>query len=147
MQAGRRRTQSAPAVSSSVGITHYAILIRKRTASASRKFAAEALATAGLPVPKYLVASDDCKKGKPDPEPYLNGASALGKDIKTCVVVEDAPAGIKAGVAAGAITIGVCTSHTRQQLEGLGATHVVDTLESLLVTWTDKGRMQLRVTS
>lgn len=92
-----------------------------------------------------MIASDDCEKGKPHPEPYLKGAAALQKDITKCVVFEDAPAGIKAGIAAGAATIAVCTSHTRDQLSTLGATYIVDNLESVSLTWTEDGRMHLQI--
>lgn len=44
------------------------------------------------------------------------------------VVVEDAPSGIKSGVASGARVLAVCTSHTREQLENIGATWIVTDL-------------------
>lgn len=56
--------------------------------------------------------------------------SAKCEDSRACVgiVVEDAPSGIRAGVAAGSRVLAVCTSHTRAQLEGHGATWIVDDL-------------------
>src|SRR5579864_4175394 len=62
--------------------------------SCTRRLAEVRLRAAGLPIPRYLVTCDDVKNGKPDPEPYLKGASFLGVSAKDCVVVEDAPAGI-----------------------------------------------------
>jgi hypothetical protein len=44
------------------------------------------------------------------------------------IVVEDAPSGIKSGVASGARVLAVCTSHTREEVEGFGATWVVNDL-------------------
>lgn len=44
------------------------------------------------------------------------------------IVVEDAPSGIKSGVASGARVLATCTSHTREQLQGIGATWIVTDL-------------------
>lgn len=44
------------------------------------------------------------------------------------IVVEDAPAGIRSGVAAGCRVLAVCTSHSRSALENLGATWIVSDL-------------------
>ena len=61
--------------------------------SGGRELAARRLALVGLPVPEVLVTGDDVEQGKPDPEPYLRAATALGVPAAACVVVEDAPAG------------------------------------------------------
>jgi sugar-phosphatase len=74
------------------------------------------LAAAGLPVPEVLIAAEDVAAGKPDPEGYLRAAAALGRDAARCLVVEDAPAGIAAGRAAGARVLAVATSHTAAEL-------------------------------
>lgn len=44
------------------------------------------------------------------------------------IVVEDAPSGVKSGVASGARVLATCTSHTREQLQGIGATWIVTDL-------------------
>jgi sugar-phosphatase len=74
------------------------------------------LAAAGLPVPAVLIAAEDVSEGKPDPEGYLAASTALGCDIARCVVIEDSPAGIAAGQAAGARTVAVATSHDVAEL-------------------------------
>jgi sugar-phosphatase len=79
--------------------------------SGSRVLMRARLMAAGLPIPDVLVTADDVRAGKPDPEGYLAAADALGHDITRCVVVEDTPAGIQAGRAAGAVTVAVATSH------------------------------------
>lgn len=56
------------------------------------------------------------------------GAAALGLKPTECIVFEDAPSGVKAGVASGARVVAVCTSHKRAALEGLGAHLIVDDL-------------------
>jgi sugar-phosphatase len=76
--------------------------------SGTRALATARLASAGHPSPSALVAAEDVGQGKPHPEPYLAGASALGVPVGRCVVVEDAPAGVQAARAAGAgFVIGV----------------------------------------
>jgi sugar-phosphatase len=74
------------------------------------------LAVADLPIPDVLVSAEDVDAGKPDPEGYLKAAAALGYDVARCLVVEDAPAGIQAGRAAGARTLAVATSHRASEL-------------------------------
>ena len=64
--------------------------------------------------------------GKPDPAPYLAGAALLGVDPRRCLVVEDAPAGVTAGLAAGAQVIGVRTTHP-----DLAAPVVLDSLDQV----------------
>ncbi len=75
--------------------------------SANRDLAAARIRTAGLPWPDVLISSDDVRSGKPDPEGYRKGAAALGVDPARCVVFEDAAAGIRAGLAAGAEVVRV----------------------------------------
>ena len=64
--------------------------------SAPRALALARIAAAGLPLPRVLIASEDVRKGKPDPEPFLRGAAALGVAPEDCLVFEDAPAGVAA---------------------------------------------------
>jgi len=53
------------------------------------------------------VASEDYEGSKPDPDPYLAGATLASKDPRDCIVFEDSLAGIRAGKAAGCTTIGI----------------------------------------
>jgi beta-phosphoglucomutase-like phosphatase (HAD superfamily) len=69
--------------------------------------------------------------GKPAPDPFLLAAKCLGYRASHCVVFEDSPSGIKAGVAAGVIVVAVCTSHARQQIEECGAHFVVENLDDV----------------
>jgi len=62
------------------------------------------------------VAEEEAERGKPHPDLFLEAARRLGIDPKTCVVIEDSPYGIAAANAAGMFTIGIATSHTREQL-------------------------------
>lgn len=78
--------------------------------SSTRDLAVARLAAAGLPVPAAVVTADDVARGKPDPEPFVVGADRLGADVARCLVVEDAPAGVASGRAAGATTVGLLTT-------------------------------------
>ncbi|MCG8969856.1 MULTISPECIES: HAD family hydrolase [Streptomyces] len=103
--------------------------------SATRRLAEARLDAVGI-LPKTLVAADDITRGKPDPEPYLLGARALGVDPAACVVFEDAPAGLQAGRAAGMTTVALATTHRAAELD---ADLVVDDLSALSVLVTDGG--------
>jgi sugar-phosphatase len=90
--------------------------------SGSRRIMRARLTAAGLPVPDVLVAAEDVTAGKPDPDGYRKAAAALGADVARCLVVEDAPAGLAAGRAAGARTLAVTTSHDAGELTAADAT-------------------------
>jgi sugar-phosphatase len=78
--------------------------------SGTHAIASTRLAFGGLPEPEVLISAEDVTAGKPDPEPYLFAALMLGVEPARCVVIEDAPAGIQSGRAAGMHVIGVITS-------------------------------------
>lgn len=105
---------------------------RKRVAivtSGGRHLAGARLRYVGLPVPDVMVTGDDVVLGKPEPEGYLAGAAALGVAPERCIVVEDAPAGIGAGDAAGMPVVAVQSTHEPSALRG--ATIVLPSLEPL----------------
>ncbi|AZI58781.1 HAD family hydrolase [Nakamurella antarctica] len=79
--------------------------------SGTRRLATARLLAAGLPVPRTMITADDVTVGKPDPAPYLLGAERLGFHPARCLVVEDAPAGISSGLAAGCQVLGLRTTH------------------------------------
>ena len=93
--------------------------------SCTRPLAEVRLRAAGLPIPKTMVTSSEVKIGKPDPEPYLKAAAVLNCAASDCVVVEDAPAGIRAGKSAGARVIAFPTTMDRRELENAGANWIV----------------------
>jgi mannitol-1-/sugar-/sorbitol-6-phosphatase len=75
------------------------------------------LRAAGLAVPEVLVTPERLSRGKPDPEGYLLAARELGAAPADCVVLEDAPAGIEAGRAAGMRVVGITTTHDPGELD------------------------------
>lgn len=89
--------------------------------SSTRPLAKVRIAAAGLPQPKFFITSSDVTNGKPHPEPYLLGAERLGFGAGRCIVVEDAPAGIRAGKAAGMRVIGFGTITGERELREAGA--------------------------
>jgi sugar-phosphatase len=78
--------------------------------SGTRNLAETRLTHAGLPLPRVLVTAEDVERGKPDPQPYVAAAHALCVEPSRCLVIEDAPAGIVAGTAAGAIVLALATT-------------------------------------
>lgn len=93
--------------------------------SCTRRLAEVRLRAAGLTIPEKMVTATDVSRGKPHPEPYLKGAAALGVTAADCVVVEDAPAGIRSGKAAGAGVIAVRTTAPENELREAGADRIV----------------------
>ena len=85
--------------------------------SCTRRLLDARLRAAGLPEPPKLVTADMVARGKPDPEPYLRGAQALGFAPAECIVVEDAVSGLQAGVAAGCRVLAVLSSTPAAELQ------------------------------
>jgi HAD superfamily hydrolase (TIGR01509 family) len=79
-----------------------------------------------------VVSGDEVEHGKPAPDMFLLAASRLGVEPATCVVVEDSPPGVQAGVAAGMFTLAVCrVPGTEASLAA--ADRVVDTVSADLI--------------
>jgi sugar-phosphatase len=101
--------------------------------SCTRPLAEVRLRTAGLPMPANMVTFADVENGKPHPEPYLKAAARLGFPADDCLVVEDVPAGIKAGKAAGACVLAFTTTVGRRELESAGADWIARNCADLVV--------------
>lgn len=94
---------------------------------------------AGLPFPNVVVGADDIQVGKPAPDCYRLGAKLLETDPASCVVVEDAPAGVESALAAGAHVVGITTTHSASSLNH--AHEIVDNLlgaQLLVKRWFDE---------
>jgi mannitol-1-/sugar-/sorbitol-6-phosphatase len=102
--------------------------------SCTRPLAEVRIRVAGLPWPKQLVTSADVQRFKPDPDPYLKGAELLKFAPADCLVVEDAPAGIRSGKAAGASVLALRTTDVDPQLSAAGANWIVNDLASVQLT-------------
>lgn len=79
-----------------------------------------------------MVTAYDVKKGKPDAEPYLMGLKKAQAMPNEAIVIENAPLGIQAGVAAGIFTIGVNTGILKaNELRAAGANLVFPSMRAL----------------
>ncbi|CDK29323.1 unnamed protein product [Kuraishia capsulata CBS 1993] len=98
----------------------------------------------GFYKPDIFITASDVTEGKPHPSGYKMGADLLaqkaGKDtFAQRVVFEDAPAGVQAGVAAGARVIGITSSFPKEVLYGAGATYVVEDLTHVKLVKNEGG--------
>ncbi|MGB7448304.1 MAG: HAD-IA family hydrolase [Ornithinimicrobium sp.] len=85
--------------------------------SATRSLASARLEAAGVPTPKVMITADDITDGKPDPQPFLRAADALGVSPSDCLVVEDAPSGTAAARAAGCAVLAVLSTTDAEDLD------------------------------
>ena len=88
-----------------------------------------------LATPEIFITAELVAKGKPNPDPYLLGAQQLGLKPEECVVVEDAPAGVLSGLAAGCKVIAV---NAPDDTPGLDKVDLV--LKSLAVLQVEAGQ-------
>lgn len=105
-----------------------------------------------LAQPKNLVTAEEVAKGKPDPACYRLGAQRLGFEFtagESILVLEDAPAGVRAGKAAGYKVVALATTHEVQQLIDAGANWIVKDMTSVSLTKWDaaNGRIQIEMSN
>lgn len=113
--------------------------------SSTRPLAEVRLRAAGLPAPRYLITASDVAKGKPHPEPFLKAAGVLGVAPRDCLVLEDSPAGIRAGKQAGCRVIAVRTTMPDEALRLAGPDWVVDGCQALELVASRPGEVCLRL--
>ncbi|KAF9210072.1 hypothetical protein BGZ49_006829 [Haplosporangium sp. Z 27] len=108
--------------------THWAVVTSAGLDMANKRFIQTGLAT-----PPILVSANHITRGKPHPEGYLSAAKQLGLDPSECVVFEDAPSGIRAGIAAGAkAVIGMNTgTMALEHLVEAGASPIINSFEDI----------------
>ncbi len=112
--------------------------------SGPRALASRRLEHVGLPRPDRFIAAEDVTEGKPHPDAYLKGAEILGASPEDCVVIEDAPSGIRAGKSAGMTVVAVVTTHDEDDLSEADA--IVASLADIrVVTGTGGSRFEVRV--
>lgn len=103
--------------------------------------------------PAVFITGEDVHTGKPNPLGYNTAKIELCKILRfdqstaKSVVFEDAPVGIQAGNAMGAITIGIASSHPAEKLIEAGANYVVKDLTHVTVDEnSEDGTVTLRIT-
>ena len=85
---------------------------------------------------ELMVTAFDVQRGKPDPEPYLMGLQKGGLRAEECVVVENAPLGVRAAKAAGIFTIAVNTGPLPDEaLINEGADLLLPSMQTLCDVW------------
>lgn len=104
----------------------------------------------GFYEPEIFITASDVTEGKPHPYGYKMGADLLAKKagkptFAQRVVFEDAPAGVQAGVAAGARVIGITSSFPKEVLYGAGATYVVEDLTKVKLIKNEDGILTFSV--
>ncbi|KAJ7774499.1 HAD-like protein [Mycena maculata] len=109
--------------------------------SGAKTYAHGCMTRVGINPPEVTITADDkrLEAGKPAPDPFLLAAKCLGFSATDCVVFEDSPNGIRAGVASGATVIAVCTSHERAQIEHCGAHYIVEDMERVICKVVGQG--------
>jgi len=111
--------------------------------SASERLMTNRLRSAGIAPPPALVTADSVSRGKPDPEPYVLGAQKLGLVPAECLVIEDAPAGIRAAKLAGCPALAVASSHSKLELSE--ADWIVDSLEKVHLDCSETGMLDIQL--
>jgi len=105
--------------------------------SCTRALAEVRITAAGLPLPPKMITSTDITHGKPHPEPFLKGAATLGFPPEQCIVLEDVPAGVQAGKAAGARVIAFTTTVHERKLREAGADWILRNCADIRVQTLD----------
>ena len=104
--------------------------------SCTQPLAAARITASRLVPPRVVVTADDVMRGKPDPEPFALGAQRLGFNPGRCLVVEDAPAGLRSAHEAGCTTLAVAGTHPAADLN---ADLVITSLAELEFSTTPDG--------
>jgi HAD superfamily hydrolase (TIGR01509 family) len=93
------------------------------------------LAAIGLPATSFdaCVTGTDIVHKKPNPEIYLTAARQLGLRPANCIVVEDAPNGVQAAIAAGIPCLGLTSTFTAETLRADGATWTTPDLAHVML--------------
>ena len=100
--------------------------------------------------PKCMVTAEDVEKGKPDPACYRLGAQRAGfanTEPSRILVLEDSPAGVRAGKEAGYKVVALATTHGIDRLREAGADWIVKDMCSVTMAgWNSKeGKIEIEV--
>ena len=101
--------------------------------SGSHAKMATTLGATGL-LPRFrdrMFSATEVARGKPAPDVFLYAASRCGAEPSVCAVIEDSPAGVAAGVAAGMTVYGYCAFTPVHRLLEAGAHHTFSAMAAL----------------
>lgn len=92
----------------------------------------------GMFQPELMVTAFDVKFGKPNPEPYLMALQKGGLHPNEAIVIENAPLGVEAGVAAGIFTVAVNTGPIDDKvLLDAGADILFPSMQTFCDSWEE----------
>jgi beta-phosphoglucomutase len=130
LQIIRGRLKPLPGVSTFIEACWQRALKLAVATSADRVKLEGNLREIGLPVETFTacVTGTEIVRKKPDPEIFLVAARRLGLSPADCLVVEDAPSGVRAAKAAGCRCLGLTTSFDAATLRAAGADWIAGTL-------------------
>jgi mannitol-1-/sugar-/sorbitol-6-phosphatase len=111
--------------------------------SGRRDLATARLQLAAIPIPRVMVTAQDVVNGKPHPEPYLKGAELLDVNPAKCLVIEDAPAGIRSAHAGGMKVIALTSTYPASALREADA--VVQQLRQIQIAPDGAGMLAVSV--
>ena len=101
--------------------------------SGSHAKMATTLGATGL-LPRFrgrIFSAADVARGKPAPDIFLHAADRCGAQPRDCAVIEDSPAGVAAGVAAGMTVYGYCAYTLEHRLLEAGAHYTFNSMAKL----------------
>ncbi|QIX02030.1 hypothetical protein AMS68_007547 [Peltaster fructicola] len=105
-----------------------------------------------LAIPETMVTAEDVAKGKPDPACYQLGAQRVAATFKQplarperTAVFEDAPAGIRAGKAAGYKVIALATTHSIDVVKAAGPDWIVKDMRSITLAKSTTGHASIKI--
>ncbi|MGA7496023.1 MAG: HAD-IA family hydrolase, partial [Isosphaeraceae bacterium] len=119
----RGRLEPLPGVAEFIGRCR-SLGLRLAVASSADRMKVEGnLRQLGLPSGTFdaVVVGEDVVRKKPAPDIFEKAARRLGLEPSSCLVIEDAVAGVAAAKAAGSRCLGLTTSFTAEQLKEAGA--------------------------
>lgn len=112
--------------------------------SSTRPLAEVRLRAGGHAPPRHVLTGSNVRHGKPHPEPFLKAAAMIGQDPRDCLVIEDTPAGIRAGKAAGCRVLALRTTMSEAMLETADPDWIVENCSSVrLAGITPSGELRL----
>lgn len=86
--------------------------------------------------PKHIVTADIVDQGKPHPEPYLKGMALFGRKPEETLIVENAPLGVRSGVASGATVVTIMTGPiSERRFREEGTHYALPDMRAFYIWW------------
>lgn len=124
----RRDLQAVAGAGELVHLLHaagVAVCVASQGKLAKTDLSLELTGLAELFPPEVRFSAWQVARGKPHPDLFLHAAATLGAQPPRCLVIEDTPSGVEAGVAAGMRVLGYCADSDAEALQRAGAELIV----------------------